>query len=312
MSVLNGSLNTITNQTRSEPRPTQSSYPCKINTEEKTQKNKHAPIHSNARGTGRLNPPRETKFSGTYGDWGTFIFPVQLTTSRIGSLTLLIHTLLYVMTIHTTPARPKMQPQHNPKHKINPNQFYQTPIPPKTIQLPPHQRLYNSPPPPKVWIPIRSACVSSKKQKTKKKTDHIIMPPNKPNKKSSRSRAFKSTKPEPKIGSYPESGRVLLAAQTRHEVRRSVPERYEIRYAPATPIADASWPKNSKRVDSRSATPPSRLSRRLLGDTPDLTKQRVTNNKVKSLCLCIDFSDFFLCVCVCVCVCMCVQSLNCT
>ena len=32
---------------------------------------------------------------------GNIIFPVQLTTSRIGSLTRLIHTLLYVMTIHT-------------------------------------------------------------------------------------------------------------------------------------------------------------------------------------------------------------------
>ena len=32
---------------------------------------------------------------------GMFIFPVQLTTSRIGNLTRLIHTLLYVMTIHT-------------------------------------------------------------------------------------------------------------------------------------------------------------------------------------------------------------------
>ena len=31
---------------------------------------------------------------------GIFIFPVQLTTSRIGNLTRLIHTLLYVMTIH--------------------------------------------------------------------------------------------------------------------------------------------------------------------------------------------------------------------
>ena len=30
-----------------------------------------------------------------------FMFPVQLTTSRIGNLTRLIHTLLYVMTIHT-------------------------------------------------------------------------------------------------------------------------------------------------------------------------------------------------------------------
>ena len=50
---------------------------------------------------GRLNPSRETKFSGTHGDRGMFIFPVQLTTSRIGNLTRLIHTLLYVMTIHT-------------------------------------------------------------------------------------------------------------------------------------------------------------------------------------------------------------------
>ena len=32
---------------------------------------------------------------------GMFIFPVQLTTSRIGNLIRLIHNLLYVMTIHT-------------------------------------------------------------------------------------------------------------------------------------------------------------------------------------------------------------------
>ena len=32
---------------------------------------------------------------------GNINFPVQLTTSRIGNLTRLIHTLLYVMTIHT-------------------------------------------------------------------------------------------------------------------------------------------------------------------------------------------------------------------
>ena len=44
---------------------------------------------------------RETEFSGTYGDRGIFIFCVQLTTSKIGNLTRLIHTLLYVMTIHT-------------------------------------------------------------------------------------------------------------------------------------------------------------------------------------------------------------------
>ena len=46
------------------------------------------------RGTGRLNPSRETKFSGANGDREMFIFPVQLTTSRIGKLTRLIHTLL--------------------------------------------------------------------------------------------------------------------------------------------------------------------------------------------------------------------------
>ena len=50
---------------------------------------------------GRLNPSRETKFSGTYGDRGIFIFTVQLTSSRIGNLTQLIHTLLHVMAIHT-------------------------------------------------------------------------------------------------------------------------------------------------------------------------------------------------------------------
>ena len=33
---------------------------------------------------------------------GNIIFPVQLTTSRIGDLTRLIHTLLYVMTIPHT------------------------------------------------------------------------------------------------------------------------------------------------------------------------------------------------------------------
>ena len=40
-------------------------------------------------------------FSGTHGDRGILTFPVQLTTNRIGNLTRLIHTLLYVMTIHT-------------------------------------------------------------------------------------------------------------------------------------------------------------------------------------------------------------------
>ena len=42
------------------------------------------------------------KKQGTYGDREIFIFPVQLTTCRIGNLIRLIHTLLYVMTIHDT------------------------------------------------------------------------------------------------------------------------------------------------------------------------------------------------------------------
>ena len=51
----------------------------------------------------RTNPSRTTKFSGANADGEISIFPVQLTTSRIGNLTRLIHTLVisYVMTIHT-------------------------------------------------------------------------------------------------------------------------------------------------------------------------------------------------------------------
>ena len=50
---------------------------------------------------GRLNPSRETKFSGAYGDRGIFPFPVQLTTGRIGNLSYPVdpYTLLYVMTM---------------------------------------------------------------------------------------------------------------------------------------------------------------------------------------------------------------------
>ena len=39
------------------------------------------------RDSGLPNPSRETKFSGTNGDREIFIFPVQLTTSRIGNPT---------------------------------------------------------------------------------------------------------------------------------------------------------------------------------------------------------------------------------
>ena len=52
-------------------------------------------------GTGLPNPSRETKFSGANGDREIFIFPVQLTTSRTGNLTRLIHTLAICVTINT-------------------------------------------------------------------------------------------------------------------------------------------------------------------------------------------------------------------
>ena len=37
---------------------------------------------------------RDQTLRHVYGDRGIFIFPVQLTTSRIGNLTRLVHTLL--------------------------------------------------------------------------------------------------------------------------------------------------------------------------------------------------------------------------
>ena len=49
---------------------------------------------------GRRTPSGKTKFSDANEDREIFISPVQLTTSRIGNLTRLIYTLLYV-TIHT-------------------------------------------------------------------------------------------------------------------------------------------------------------------------------------------------------------------
>ena len=56
---------------------------------------------NNIKGSLKNHFMNTSKFSGTHGDRGMFIFPVQLTTSRIGNLTRLIHTLLYVMTIYT-------------------------------------------------------------------------------------------------------------------------------------------------------------------------------------------------------------------
>ena len=47
-------------------------------------------------------PVSQAQFSGANGDREKLIFPVQLTTSRIGKLLArLIYTLLYVRTIHS-------------------------------------------------------------------------------------------------------------------------------------------------------------------------------------------------------------------
>ena len=55
-----------------------------------------------ADGTGRPPPSREIKFSGANAYYREiFISPVQLTTSRIGSLTRLIPTLLAICDDHT-------------------------------------------------------------------------------------------------------------------------------------------------------------------------------------------------------------------
>ena len=59
-----------------------------------------------ADGTGLPNPSRKTKFSGANGDREILIFPVQMTTNRIGNLTRLILTLVICddhTYIHTTP-----------------------------------------------------------------------------------------------------------------------------------------------------------------------------------------------------------------
>ena len=54
---------------------------------------------------GLPKPSREAKFSGANADREMFIFPVQLTTNRIGNRTRLIHTLAICVTIDTYTRR---------------------------------------------------------------------------------------------------------------------------------------------------------------------------------------------------------------
>ena len=53
---------------------------------------------------GMPNPSRQTEFSGANGDREKNMFPVQLTTSRIGNLTRLILLLLYGIAIIRFPC----------------------------------------------------------------------------------------------------------------------------------------------------------------------------------------------------------------
>ena len=73
------------------------------------------------------NPSLETKFSAANGDREISIFPVQLTTSKIGNLTRLILLLLYVMTIHTVLAnliaRPSLKKRCTTSKIISPQEY---------------------------------------------------------------------------------------------------------------------------------------------------------------------------------------------
>ena len=51
-------------------------------------------VQTDPDGMGQSNPSRETKISGAKRDKEIFLFPVQLTTSRIGNITRLIRPLL--------------------------------------------------------------------------------------------------------------------------------------------------------------------------------------------------------------------------
>ena len=55
---------------------------------------------SRLRWDGTAEPVSRDQFSGANGDRGTFVFPVQLTTSRIGNLTRLILTLAICVIIY--------------------------------------------------------------------------------------------------------------------------------------------------------------------------------------------------------------------
>ena len=69
---------------------------------------------------GLPNPSRETKFSGANENRKMSLFPVQLTTSRVGNLSRLIHTLARCMTIHTSTS-PCRSLCPSPRHLLYPS-----------------------------------------------------------------------------------------------------------------------------------------------------------------------------------------------
>ena len=60
--------------------------------------------------TGLPKPSREAKFLGANADREKLIFPLQLTTCRMGNFTRLIHTLAICVTIHNVPEKPTVIP----------------------------------------------------------------------------------------------------------------------------------------------------------------------------------------------------------
>ena len=69
--------------------------------EESCKKHKYQPEYGDEQtDAGLPNPSRETRFSGANTDREMLIFPVQLTTSMIGSVTRLIHTLAKCVAVH--------------------------------------------------------------------------------------------------------------------------------------------------------------------------------------------------------------------
>ena len=61
---------------------------------------------------GLPNPSRETKLSGANADREILIFPVQLTTSRIGNLTRLVHTLAAEKLGRNPVSKHQIQPEY--------------------------------------------------------------------------------------------------------------------------------------------------------------------------------------------------------